>query len=436
MRWIGIIGLLVLIGIGYLLSNNRKAINWGTVIKGLGLQLIFAVLILWTAHGKAFFSFMNNVIMGLLKFSEEGAKFLFGNLIYNNIPVGSGAPGMGPVEVLPGQVAQAGAFFAFNVLPTIIFFSSLMTILYYLGVMQFIVGIFAKVMVKVLGVSGAESLSCSGNMFVGQTEAPLMIRPYIKGMTNSELMAVMVGGFATIAGGVMAAYVGLLRHYIPDIAGHLMTASVMSAPAAIVMAKMIFPETQEPQTAGTVKVHIEKTNVNIIDAACNGAGQGLKLAANVGAMLMAFIALVALVNYFLGGFGGIINTLTGTNLTLTLDKVFGWVFAPLAWVMGVPWEECGTFGGLLGTKIALNEFVAYLDLATRAYALLSERSLIIASYALCGFANFASIAIQIGGIGTIAPERKHDLAKIGLKAMIGGALASFMTATLAGLLIR
>jgi len=434
-RFTGVIGMVALLGIAYLLSNNRGKIVWKTVIVGLLIQLVLAFLVLKTAPGRAFFFLMNGVVMNLLDCSMEGAKFLFGNLIFNNIPVGSGAVEGGPFVAMPGRVALSGAYFAFNVLPTIIFFSALMSVLYYLGVMQFIVRIFARFMMKFMNISGAESLSVSGNIFVGQTEAPLLIRPYVKDMTNSELMAVMVGGFATIAGGVMAAYVGLLREYIPNIAGHLMTASVMSAPAAIVMAKIILPETGHPKTAGLVKIGIEKTDANIIDAACNGAAQGVKLSINVGAMLMAFIALIAMLNLLLGGFGSLVNGILGTGLTLTLDKIFAWIFSPLAWVMGIPWKECLAFGGLLGKKIAINEFVAYLDLATGAHNFLGPRAMIIASYALCGFANFSSIAIQIGGISGIAPERRHDLAKIGLKAMIAGALASFMTATLAGMLI-
>jgi len=434
-RFIGVIGMFVLLGIGYLVSNNRGKIVWKTVIVGLLIQLVLAFLVLKTAPGRAFFFLMNGAVMKLLDCSMEGAKFLFGNLIFNNIPVGSGSVGGGPITEIPGRVALSGAYFAFNVLPTIVFFSALMAVLYYLGVMQFIVGIFARFMMKFMNISGAESLSVSGNIFVGQTEAPLLIRPYVKDMTNSELMTVMVGGFATIAGGVMAAYVGLLREYIPNIAGHLMTASVMSAPAAIVMAKIMLPETEQPKTAGNVKIRIEKTDANIIDAACNGAAQGVKLAINVGAMLMAFIALIAMLNLLLGGFGSLINGIFGTSLALTLAKLFGWIFSPLAWVMGIPWKECLAFGSLLGKKIAINEFVAYLDLATEAHNYLGPRAMVIASYALCGFANFSSIAIQIGGISGIAPERRHDLAKIGLKAMIAGALASFMTATLAGIML-
>jgi CNT family concentrative nucleoside transporter len=318
------------------------------------------------------------------------------------------------------------------VLPTIIFFSSLMSVLYYLGIMQRVVQAMAWLFQRLLGTSGAETLSATGNIFVGQTEAPLLIKPFVGAMTLSELNTVMVGGFATIAGGVMAAYVGMLSPYFPDIAGHLLTASVMNAPAGLLISKMLVPEVGQPVTRGTVKVEIEKTERNVIEAAAAGAGQGLQLALNVGAMLLAFIALVALLNYGVAGLGGLVGL-----EDLSLERILGWVLAPLAWLMGVPWSDAGTVGSLVGIKTVLNEFVAYLQLAGILGAGgegLEPRSAVIATYALLGFANFSSIAIQIGGIGGLAPERRGDLARLGLKAMIGGNLAAFMSASLAGML--
>ena len=317
-------------------------------------------------------------------------------------------------------------------LSAIVFFSTLMSLAYHLGIMQRLVGGVAWIMRRTLGTSGAETLSVAGNIFVGHTESPLLIRPFLPKLTRSELNTVMIGGFATVAGGVMAGYVGTLSPYFPDIAGHLITASVMNAPAAIVMSKILVPETEEPVTRGSAPVRVERTTVNVIDAAADGAGQGLKLAANVGAMLLAFIALIALVNHVLGWAGGVVGV-----ADLSLQRVFGWALAPLAIVMGVPVDEAGTVGSLIGVKTAVNEFVAYLDLAAalEAGTLVSERSIVIASYALLGFANFSAIAIQIGGIGALAPERRADLSKLGLRAMVGGNLAAFSSACLAGLLM-
>jgi concentrative nucleoside transporter, CNT family len=444
-RLVSVLGMVVLLGIAWLLSVNRAMIPWRLVAWGTGLQIIFAVLILKTPAGEAFFAWINGVIVALLGFTEAGARFLFGNLVANNIPVGSGDPGAGPVEPITGTVATAGAFFAFNVLPTIIFFSSLMTMLYYFGVMQVVVKGFAWVMMRTMRTSGAETLSAAGNIFLGQTEAPLLIKPYIARMTMSELMAVMTGGFATVAGGVMAAYVGMLIFFFPDIAGHLMAASVMSAPAALVFAKIIWPETEEPATRGSLRVEVEKVDANVIDAAARGAGEGLTLALNVGAMLLAFIALIALFNALIGWIGGI-TLLTpllqnigwlGAGQPLSLESILGWLLAPLAWVMGVPWADAPAIGTLLGIKTVVNEFVGYLQLNAllAGDTELSPRSIVIATYALCGFANFSSIAIQIGGIGGIAPSRRSDLARIGLRAMVAGTLAAFMTATIAGILI-
>jgi concentrative nucleoside transporter, CNT family len=329
-------------------------------------------------------------------------------------------------------VANTGAMFAFNVLPTIIFFSSLMTVLYHLGVMQIAVKGVAFVMQRTMRTSGAETLSAAGNIFVGQTEAPLLIKPFVDRMTNSELMAVMTGGFATVAGGVLAAYVGILLVYFPDIAGHLMAASVMSAPAALVVAKLMYPEDSVPETAGTLEVDIERPDVNVIDAAARGASEGLFLALNVGAMLLAFIALVYMMDGMLGWAGGLFGF-----EALSFELILGWVLSPLAWLMGVPWVDAPAVGSLMGVKTVLNEFFAYFQLAGMlggAHSL-QPRSIIIATYALSGFANFSSIAIQLGGIGGIAPSRRHDLSRLGLRAMVGGSIAAFMTATVAGMIL-
>jgi len=445
-RLVSAFGLVGLLGIAWLLSTDRRLIPWRVVAWGVGLQFVFALFILRTPIGERIFAALNTVIVALLGFTVEGARFIFGNLVWNNVPVGTGdALGNAPIAETPGLVAQTGAFFAFNVLPTIIFFSSLMTVLYHLGVMQLVVRGVAWVMMRTMRTSGAETLSAAGNIFLGQTEAPLMVKPFVATMTNSELMAVMVGGFATVAGGVMAAYVGMLVSYIPDIAGHLLAASVMSAPAALAIAKLMVPETGEPETRGTLKVTVKSPDANVIDAAARGAGEGLTLALNVGAMLLAFIALIALINALLGWAGDTVGLTAllrdvgalGADQRVTLDVLLGWVLAPIAWLMGVPWQDAVEVGALLGIKTVLNEFVAYLQLSTLLTegADLSPRSVIIASYALCGFANFASIAIQIGGIGGIAPSRRSDLARLGLRAMIGGTLAAFMTATIAGMIL-
>lgn len=443
-RLISFLGMFVMLAIAWLLSTNRKAVQWNVVIWGTALQFVFALIILKTPFGQAFFNGINNVVVALLGFTVEGARFLFGDLVFNSVPVGVGDPGNAPMTPATGQVARTGAFFAFNVLPTIIFFSSLMTVMYYLGVMQKVVKGAAWVMMRTMRTSGAETLSAAGNIFLGQTEAPLLIKPFVKTMTNSELFAVMTGGFATVAGGVMAAYVGMLLHLFPDIAGHLMAASVMSAPAGLVFAKMMYPETEEPLTRGSLKVEIENPDANVIDAAARGAGEGLQLALNVGAMLLAFIALIAVINSIIS-WGSNAVSLTdflqgrgvlGAGESLTLQAILGWLFAPLAWLMGVPWKDAPEIGTLLGIKTAVNEFIAYLQLSTAiTQDNLSPRSVIIATYALCGFANLSSIAIQIGGIGGLAPNRRGDLARIGFRAMIAGTLASFMTANIAGALI-
>ncbi|PIQ27060.1 NupC/NupG family nucleoside CNT transporter [bacterium (Candidatus Blackallbacteria) CG17_big_fil_post_rev_8_21_14_2_50_48_46] len=416
-KFIGIIGLLVMFGIAFGLCKREdwKYINLRVVIGGTLMQLLFAFLILKTPVSKIF-DWANIAVNELLNFTNKGSGFIFGNLIN-------------------AGNENIGFIFAFQVLPTIIFFSSLMTVFYYLGVMQFIVNIIAKAMVKTLKTSGSETLSAAANIFVGQTEAPLVIKPFVEKMTNSELMAIMVGGMATVAGGVMASYVGLLRASIPDIAGHLMAASVMSAPAALVMAKIMIPEKETSETAGEdVSLAVERVDANIIDAAARGAGEGLTLALNVGAMLLAFIALIAMVNAGVGWLG----SLAGIQ-ALSLEKIFGWVFSPLAFLMGVPWADAQTIGALLGEKTMINEFVAYSHLAEMLKSgsgiELQKRSAVIATYALCGFSNLSSIAIQIGGIGGIAPSRRGDLARLGIRAVIAGSLACFMTATIAGMLI-
>ena len=443
----GLIGILLLVGISYIISNNKSKINWRLVGGGLALQLIFAILILkgedlrsfFSPLGwpKDFFSWISYFFVLVLNFTYEGARFVFGDLAKP-----------------PGSEGSLGSFFAFQVLPTIIFFASLMSLLYYLGIMQMIVKGMAWIMAKTLGTSGAESLSCSANIFVGQTEAPLMIKPFLNKMTKSEILTVMVGGMATIAGGVMAAYIQILgsayalKSGIPLIeaqqlfATHLLGASVMAAPAGIVISKILFPETAEPATKGTVKVEVEKNASNVIEAAANGAADGWKLAINVGAMLLAFIALIALINYLLNGLGDIINVneylIAQFGQPLSFQLLIGFVLQFVAFGIGVPWEDSLNFGSLLGVKVVLNEFVAYTEMGALVELgkIVNEKSILMLTYALCGFANFSSIAIQIGGIGPLAPDRKSDIAALGIKAVIGGVLATLMTATLAGLLFN
>jgi len=401
----GFLGIIILLSIAFILSNNRSKINIRILIWGLGLQWIFAIFILKTPFGKPIFGFFDKAVNKLISFSDAGGNFLFESFVPN-------------VGFHVGLIN-----FAFRALPTIIFFSSLMAILYHFGVVQIIIKWFARIMQKTMGTSGSETLSVSANIFVGQTEAPLIVRPYINNMTNSELMAVMIGGFSTVAGGVLAIYVKWLSD-IPGIAGHLLAASVMSAPAALAIAKIIYPETNKSETHGDLKVHIDKTSSNAMEALGNGATDGLKLAANVAAMLIAFVSIVAMCNYLL--------SFAGTSL----ESILGIIFKPLAWSMGIPWNEAGSMGILMGKKIVFTELIAYGDLKDLIInGEISSRTAIIASYALCGFANFGSIGIQLGGIGGMAPERKKDLAGLVTKAMIGGALASWLTATIAGILI-
>jgi concentrative nucleoside transporter, CNT family len=418
-RFIPLIGLVSFVALAWVLSEKKKLFPWRMLFWGCGLQFIFAVLILGVpALGvpgvlSFLFTFLNTTISKLLSFSDQGASFLFGSLMSQD---------------------SHGYVFAFRALPTILFFSSLVAIFYHLGILQRLVGMVGRVMQKTMKTSGAESLSASANIFVGQTEAPLLVKPFLANMTRSELFAVMVAGMATVAGGVLAAYVGLLQGSLPNIAGHLVTASVMSAPAALLMAKVMVPETEQPQTAGDnadkASLSVERSDKNVIEAAARGASEGLSLALNVAAMLIVFISLIALLNYGLESAGNLL----GFSSVWSLQKILGIVFAPFAWLMGVPWAESLQVGAWLGEKLVLNEFVAFIHMAEAADQL-SERTLIITSYALCGFANFSSIGIQLGGIGAIAPSKRPLLAELGVRAMIAGNLAAFMTAAWVALLL-
>jgi len=403
-KMISLLGLFVMISVAYSLSESKKSIQWRTVISGVLLQAVFGLLILKTDFGREVFATLGKGFNAILGFTSEGARFLFGSLAT-------------PSDSL-------GFIFATMVLPTIIFMSALMSVLYHIGVMQKVVELVAKVMMKVMKTSGAESLAAAANIFVGQTEAPLVIKPYVNSMTRSELMCLMTGGMATVAGGVLAAFVGFGID-----AAHLLAASVMSAPAALVCAKLMVPEREESATAGVVKIELPKLSTNVIDAAATGASDGLKLAVNVAAMLLAFIALIAMLNGILSSIGGQFG-----YPQLTFELIIGYLNAPVAWLLGVPWADCVAVGGMLGKKLVLNEFVGYLDLAA-AKGTISERSTILTTYALCGFSNFSSIAIQLGGIGTLAPDKRPTLAALGMRSLIGGTLACYMTACIAGLFI-
>jgi CNT family concentrative nucleoside transporter len=419
-----VVGLVVILGIAYLWSSDRRAIDRRTVAWGLGLQVVFALIVLRTDTGRWAFSRLGSAINYLLDFASVGSGFVFGPL---------GDKTVWPrvmTNVLGPEGARYGVILGFQVLPTIIFIAALFAILYYFGVMQLVVRAFAVGMHRVMKASGAESLNVAASIFMGQTEAPLTIRPYLPKMTESELMTVMTSGMAHISGGIMAAYI-----LFGIEAQHLLTAVIMTAPGTLMMAKMFVPETEVPETMGTVRLQVEQTDVNVIDAAGRGTGEGLHLALNVGAMLISFIALVALVNGVLGYVGHWVGGLVaGHPFELSLQVVFGWVFAPIAWAMGVPWRDATTVGNLLGTRMALNEFVAYSQLGALKGSL-DPRSFTIATFALCGFANFSSIGIQIGGIGALAPTRRHDLARLGFRAMVAGTLANFLTATIAGFLL-
>ncbi len=454
-RGMSLVGLFLLASVAYALSENRKKVSWRPVLWGIGLQLGLGVVILSPAVSDFFYVVVDGGVKQLLAFAEEGATFVFGTIEAHTIVTGPPPvlfDGGGEPQVFIGAVSPPMKTFAFWILPTIVFFSSLMSMLYHLGIMQIVVRGIAWAMVRTLGTSGAESLSAAGNIFVGQTEAPLLIKPFVQGMTRSELMAVMTGGFATVAGGVMGAYVQFLAG-VPNIAGHLVMASLMSAPAALACAKLMVPETEESQTVGDVRVTYQKTSSNFIEAAANGAAEGMKLALNVAAMLIAIVGLVAMVDFIVGwapvtwcagsasaGYGCGLDAAGQLIIgePLTLSRMLGWIFAPIALLMGVPWAEAPVVGRLLGEKIVLTEFVAYINLGAIIHAdvpTISERSSIIASYALCGFANFASIGIQLGGIGGIAPSRMGDLASLGFKAMTAGVLAACMTGAVAGIML-
>ena len=395
-RLISFFGLLTMIGLAWLISESRRKMNLRLILSGVGLQLILGVLLIGSPLKEPAFEVARKLIGGLMDCSDAGASMVFGE------------------DLVEGH-------FAFSVLPMIIFFSSLTAVLFHLHVLQFLVRVMARVMVWVMDVAGAESLCASANVFLGMTTAPLVVRPYLPSMTRSEIMAMMTGGMATAAGSTMPAYV----KFGAD-PGHLLVASIMSAPASLVIAKIMVPETEDSPTKGTVKVEVARPDVNILDAACRGAAEGLKLALNVAAMLIAFIALVTLVNWMLVPTGYLLGE------ALTLQRIFGWLFSPVAWIMGVEWKDAHSVGILLGEKTVVNEFVAFSNLAKYE---LSPRSFTIATYALCGFANFGSIAVMIGGVSGLAPERRKDFAKYGLRSMIGGALAAFMTASIAGMLI-
>ncbi|MCE1168094.1 MAG: NupC/NupG family nucleoside CNT transporter [Sphingobacteriia bacterium] len=422
-RFTGIIGIALIFGLAFLWSNNRKAINYRTVITGILLQLALAVFILKVPLGQDIFFFLGKGINKILDFSKEGAAFVFGDL--TNV-----------TAILPAGMQRMGMFI-FILMPTIIFVCVLVAIAYHVGIMQRIVALFARGVHWVMRVSGSEALSNVASAFVGQVEAQIMIRPYLSGMTQSELLASMAGSMATIAGGVMAIYISM---GVP--ASYLLAASLMAAPGALVISKIVYPETQVSETKGSVKLEIKKEQANLMDAISHGASDGMKISLNVIAMLIGVIALIALIDSLLGYFGNFLSW-TGLSLStigidlnhLTLKGIFGAVFSIFAWTMGVPLADAQAVGSLMGTKMVINEFVAYTDLSPMINSgMLSPKSIIIASFALCGFANFSSVAIQLGGIGALVPERRADIAKFGFKAMIIGTMASYLSATLAGIL--
>lgn len=417
----GLIGIVTLMAIAVLLSENRRKIVWRPVLMGLGLQVLFAALILRTTWGKPFFDACGDTLNTMLGFCDRGTDFVFKHLSQLS----------DRDKHLEGPLVNL----AFRVLPSIIFFSAIMAVLYHWGVMQFLVRIIAWVMVKTMGTSGAETFSVAANIFVGQTEAPLLVQPYLAKMTRSEIMTIMLAGFATIAGGVLALYVGMLTPLIPDIAGHLIASSVMGAPASILFAKILVPETETPQTLGELQVPLPRNTTNVIEAFGDGANEGLKLTLSVCAMLIAFIAAMELVNALLG-WGPTIPGLGWKLPATSMQEIFGWAFRPIAWTLGANWQESRIVGTLLGEKLVLTELIAYTDLSKpETMAQLSPRTARIAAYALCGFANFASVGIQVGGIGAMAPQRKAEISQLAMKAMIGGALASAMTGAIAGLMI-
>jgi CNT family concentrative nucleoside transporter len=407
MRLVSLLGLVMMMVLAWLCSENRRRMNWRLIASGVGLQLVIGVVLLQSGPGQQFFIAARNVIERIIMCSDEGAKFVFSSFFWDKTYFPHGPP------------------FAITVLPTVIFFSSLTAVLFYLGILQWVVKLMARVMVWVMDASGSESLCTAANVFVGMTTAPLTIRPYLASMTRSEIMALMTSGMATVAGGTMAAYAAMGAD-----AGHLMVASLMSAPASLVIAKIMLPEIEDSPTKGVVRVEVPREDANVLDAACRGAAEGLKLVLNIAAMLIAFIAIVHLLNWAMSPLPPVAGE------PLTLQRVLGWACAPIAWLMGVPWHDAPLVGTLLGEKTIFNEFVAYQHLTRpEVHAALSERSFTIATYALCGFANFGSIAVMIGGVGGLEPSRRKDFAKYGFRSMIGGALAAFMTAAIAGMLI-
>ena len=422
----GVLGIIFLIFTTYLLSNNKKAINWKTAGFGLILQLILAIGVLKVSWIKTVFENAGKIFVKILDFTMEGTKFLFGDLVSPD---------------------NFGNVFIFSILPTVIFFAALTSILFYLGVIQKIVRVMALLLSKILGVSGPESLSVAGNIFLGQTESPLMIKAYLEKMSKSEILLVMVGGMATVAGGVLAAYIGFLGGDDPELkvfyAKHLLTASVMAAPGAIVISKILYPETEKINS--DVKISQKKIGTNFLDAISIGTSEGLKLAANIAAMLLVFIAFIALINYLLSGAGSIlnINDFIKDNTVyneLSLELILGYLFSPIMWLIGVAKEDITLMGQLLGIKLAASEFIGYIQLsslkdASNLIHLNYQKSIIIATYMLCGFANFASIGIQIGGIGALEPKQRTNLSKLGFKALVGGTLASLLSATIAGMII-
>jgi len=425
-RFFGIFGIIVILGIAYLMSNNKKAINWRTIISGLVFQLCIAIFVLKTPWGQFIFGKLGEGIGYLLDFANKGGDFVFGVLV--NQPI------------LDKVLGEGNSFiFSLKLIPTIIFVAVLVNIAYHIGLMQKVVAFVAKIVYKIMGVSGSEALSNAASAFVGQVEAQILIKPYVASMTNSELLASMAGSMACIAGGVMAVYISM---GVP--AEYLLAASVMAAPGALVISKMVFPETQESETKGEIKLEVKKTSANLLDAIAHGASDGMRISINVIAMLIGLIALINMIDAILGA-AGTVSANIGLNLGfvgidlhhLSLSGILGRIFSVFAWLMGVPWHEAATVGGLMGTKMVINEFVAYLNLAPMIHGtatVLSPKAIVIASFALCGFANFSSIAIQVGGIGELAPSRRADLAKLGFKALICGTMASYLSATIAGIL--
>lgn len=431
----GLIGVGGFLLMAFLMSKNKKKINWKLVGCGLLLQIVIGALVLNPVVKTRVFDPVDRFVQSLLDFSKEGSNFVMMSVEKHEVSVYQQVERDGktveePVKkTIEGTTSPGAKTFAFWVLPTVVFFSSIMTLLYFFGVMQPIVRIIARIMQKVMGTSGSETTSCSANIFMGQTEAPLVVKPFIATMTRSELHAVMVGGFATVAGGVMAMYAAILQSSIPGIAGHLVTASCMAAPGALYISKIIYPETEESDTMGDLKIEIEKVDSNAVEAAARGASEGMQLLINIVAMLIAFVALVAMADKF-------VNVISGLFLDkpITFTDILGWFFYPFAMLMGVPTTDCAAVGEMLGKKIVLTELLAYLDLSGRVAAgSLSMKAQIICSYALCGFANFASIGIQIGGISAIAPKRRKDLAELGFSAMCAGVLVTCITGTIAGI---